>query len=122
MLEEQIAKAHANPSEIGELCRLLAQGHVVIIASWSSPDSNQIAIQNFFKKNGTSFIPLFSDETHFRSETSGSGFEDKAVSVECNLLMSILNGEETLILNPGSRTPVEFRKSDFEPYVKPITL
>lgn len=101
-----------NPESIRKLCEELKRGHVVIIARLSDPKSNRIVIQDF-KQGGESFIPLFSDEAHFLTETKGSGFEHEGVSINCDLLLSMLKGDELLILNPGSSNPLKLRKSDF---------
>jgi hypothetical protein len=97
---------------IKKLCDELKAGHVVIIARWSDPESNRIVVQDFIQ-GGESFIPLFSDEVHFRAETKNSGFEHEGVSIKCDLFLSMLKGDELLILNPGSPNPVKLRKADF---------
>jgi len=101
-----------NPESIKKLCDELKAGYVVIIARWSDPESKRIDVQNFVQ-GGESFIPLFSDEAHFLAETKGSGFEHEGVSIKCDLFLSMLKGNELLILNPGSPNPLKLRKADF---------
>lgn len=117
-MDQCIRKAHADRTNVPELCRRLLGGHVFIIATWQDPKSNQITVQDFTDPQGRSFLPFFSDETHFRAETKGSGLEDKGVSIDCNIFISMLHGQEMLLLNPGSGTPVTLRKSDFEPFLR----
>lgn len=112
-MEDLIKSAAASPEKRPLLLKKLMKAHVTIIASWTSVESKTITIQDFLR-NGQSFIPFFSDQEHFKQETSGSGFEDKGVSIDANLFASILKGHETLILNPGSSLPIEFRASELK--------
>jgi hypothetical protein len=109
-------RAHADRRAVPELCRALTKGHVVVIASWQSPESSSITLQDF-KKDGQSYIPIFSDEAHFREEAKGSSYERSGKSIDCKLLVSILRGDELLILNPRSGAPVELRQADFKPFI-----
>ena len=108
-----IATVASKPARKPELLRELMKGHVVIIATWKSKDAKDISIQDFMR-NGKSFIPLFSDKQHFESETKDSGFEKKGVSIDANMLASILKGTETLVLNPGSKTPIDIQASELK--------
>jgi hypothetical protein len=81
----------------------------VIIASWTDPTSHNITVQTFVV-DGKRFIPIFSDFEHFRHESVGSGFEDQGVEIERSFLVSLLNGDELLVLNPGS-TKFQFNKA-----------
>jgi hypothetical protein len=101
-----------NPEGIKKLCDELKAGYVVIIARWSDPKSNRIVVQDFIQ-GGESFIPLFSNKAHFFAGTQGSGFEHEGVSIKCDLFLSMLKGDELLILNPGSQNPLKLRKADF---------
>jgi hypothetical protein len=116
LLDLQIEKAHADRGEVAELCRLLAGQPVIVIGSWADAEATRLLIQDF-KLQGRAFIPLFSDETHFWAELGSTPFWNKGLAVECKSLMSILHGDELLILNPGSRMPVQLCKADFEPYL-----
>lgn len=75
--------------------------HVVVIGGWDDEKGHDLHLQDFII-NGESFIPIFSDESIFKREAAGSGFEKKGVSIDRNLLISILNDEQMLLLNPGS--------------------
>lgn len=85
---------------------------VVVIARWPDPNGHMIVLQNFVSA-GESFIPIFSDDAHFRAEAAGSGFEHEGVAMNLGLLVSILRGDELLILNPVT-TKLRLRKSDLE--------
>jgi hypothetical protein len=117
MLDAQIRKAHADRADVPALCRMLMGGHVVVIASWTDPDSRSIRLQDFVL-DGRSFVPIFSDDAHFRRECAGSGFEDRGVSMDANLLASIIGDDLLLILNPASPTPVELRRADLLPHLR----
>jgi hypothetical protein len=84
---------------------------VVVIGRWSDPSSHTLELQDFVR-NGETFIPLFSDEDHFDRETMGSGFESEGISIDTDFFVSLLRGDELLILNPGSTSPTRLRKSD----------
>ena len=119
MPEAQITKAHADRNEVPALCRMLAKDHLFIMASWTDPNSHKITVHDFIK-NARSFIRIFSDRAHFITESKGSGFENKVVSIDFNLFVSMLRGDELLILNPGRQSPVELRKADLMPHAKPF--
>lgn len=85
---------------------------VVVIARWRDPNGHTIELQNFVLA-GESFIPLFSDEARFRDEAAGSGFEHEGVAIKLEFLVSLLRGDELLILNPAS-TRRRLRKSDLQ--------
>ena len=116
-----IRKAHADPAAVPELARFLLGGHVHIIASRDHPQSQSFKVQDFIR-DGKSFIPFFSDESHFRSETKGSGFETKGLSMDTHLFAASLRGDERLVLNPGSATPVEMPASELKSLVDPERL
>jgi len=116
-----ILAAAKSSSKRPELLQALIKGHVVIIATWESGKSNKMNVQDFIRK-GKSFIPIFSDKQHFKDETRGSGFEGKGVSVDANMLMSMLKGTETLVLNPGSKTPVDIQAKELKALVDAARL
>lgn len=105
-IDNLVAAAAKSPSAKPALLKELMKGHVYIIATWKSKEAKDINIQDF-KRNGKSFIPIFQDKQHFDSEIKGSGFEKKGVSIDANMLASIMKGSETLVLNPGSKTPID---------------
>lgn len=75
--------------------------HVVVIGGWDDEKGHDLNLQDFII-NGESFIPVFADEATFKREAAGSGYETKGVSIDRNLLISILGDDQMLLLNPGS--------------------
>jgi hypothetical protein len=119
VLDSQIAKAHADRGEVPELCRMLADGSLIIIGSWTDAEGTHLRIQDF-NLQGERFIPLFSDQTQFWGQLGGTPFLDKGLEIDCRALIPLLIGDEILILNPGSPSPVQLTKADFEPHIYPI--
>jgi SseB protein N-terminal domain len=113
LTETLIVAASKSPTKKPEMLQALVKGHVVIIASWTSGTSRSIKVQDFVR-NGKSFVPIFSDQQHFKDETKGSGFESKGVSIDANMLASIIKGDETFVLNPGSKTPVDIHAKELK--------
>jgi hypothetical protein len=108
-----INAAAKSSSKKADLLQVLIKGHVVIIATWTSGASKKINIQDFMR-NGKSFIPIFSDQQHFKDETRGSAFDGKGVSIDANMLASLLKGDETLVLNPGSKSPLDIQAKELK--------
>lgn len=119
--EPLIAAAGKSPEKKAELLRELVKGHVVIIATWTSGASKTLNVQDFMR-NGKSFIPIFSDQQHFKSETKGSGYEQKGVSIDANMMASLLKGHETLVLNPGSKSPLDIPAKELKALVNAAKL
>ena len=119
--EPLIATAHKDPAKKPQLAKALMSGHVMIIATTKGPNDKSITIQDFSRK-GQSFIPFFSNEKHFKDETRGSGFESKGLLIDANMFASMLKGTETLILNPGSKTLVEFQAAQLKTHIDPSRL
>ncbi len=115
-MDALIAAAAKSPSAKPALLKALMNGHVFVIATWKSKDAKDINVQDFMR-NGKSFIPIFQDQKHFETETKGSGFEKKGVSIDANMLASIMKGTETLVLNPGSKTPIDIAASELKPLI-----
>jgi hypothetical protein len=109
---ETLKDAITRPVE-RKVCGDLMNGHVIVVGRWLDARSTQVSFQEF-NRNGESFLPIFSDESHFREEIKGSGFEGDGISIDCKLFVSLLRGDEVLILNPGSPHPMRLRKADFE--------
>lgn len=87
------------------------QDQIIVIGGWEDPASRSLRLQNFVA-NGESFIPIFSDEAAFERQVKGSGFEDDGLAIDRDMLLSILSGEELLILNPGDPDAVKMTKAD----------
>ena len=82
-------------------------GKVVIILSEELKGSeNLINIQDYIE-NGKSFIPIFSSIEKFNESTQGNVTNQK-IEIDGIFLLSILNGTETLKLNPGLEDEIVF--------------
>lgn len=117
MLEEHIANAHANRSHVPALCELLLNRTVIIIGQWVDEEATKLRIQDFVLK-GDSFIPLFSDQMQFWSQMGSTPYLNSGLEVPCRDLVERLNGDELLVLNPGTPTAVNLLKDDFEPFLR----
>ena len=115
-IEVLIRNAAADRQHVPALMRQLLSQPVYIIARLDSPRAIGMRIQDFMRE-GRSFIPVFSDEAHFQVETRGSGFEGQGVAMDADLFASILRGDELLVLNPGSSTPVDLDAQDLKAFV-----
>lgn len=87
------------------------QDQIIVIGGWEDPASRSFRLQSFVT-NGESFIPIFSDEAAFERQVEGSGFEDDGLAIDRKMLLSILSGDELLVLNPGDPNPVRMTKAD----------
>ena len=83
-------------------------GKVVIILSEELNDnSSAINIQDYIE-NGKSFIPIFSSIQKFNESTKGN-IKNQKIEIDGIFLLSILNGNETLKLNPGLEDETVFK-------------
>ena len=48
------------------------------------------------------------------TKTLGSAFDGKGVSIDANMLASLLKGDETLVLNPGSKSPLDIQARELK--------
>lgn len=87
------------------------QDQVIVIGGWNDPAARSLRLQNFVV-DGESFIPIFSDEAAFDRQVRGSGFEGNGLAIDRDLLLSILSGDELLILNPGDPEPTRMTPAD----------
>lgn len=120
-MEQLIANAATSPMHKQALLKALMQGQVYVIGEWTSPALKEINIQDF-SRNGRPFTPFFSDQKHFADETRGSPFEKKGTFLDANIFASVLKGTETVILNPGSKTPIEFTAAEMKQYIDSARL
>ena len=96
-------------------------GKVVIILSEElKGNENLINIQDYVE-NGKSFIPIFSSIEKFNESTQGNVTNPK-IEIDGIFLLSILNGTETLKLNPGLEDEIVFSSGKLkEKYSENIT-
>lgn len=74
-------------------------------------DEDTITFADFII-DGERVIPLFSDRAAFDRQTQGSGFEKQGLLLKVHFLLSLLRGNELLILNPGDPGPMRLTKAD----------
>ena len=77
---------------------------VIVIGKLGPNDSDHMAIQDFYI-NDEKVIPIFSDEPAFKAQSENSEFADQGIEIKVEMLCSILQGDEILVLNPGSEQP-----------------
>jgi len=114
-IETLIAEVRADPARKPSLARALMSRTLLIIPD---PHSATLAALSF-QQNERSFIPVFSDRTIFDQEAFGTGFAGKAVPVAGERFAAMLNGDETVILNPGHRPAIEFDGAELKASVVP---
>ena len=114
-IETLIAEVRADPARKPSLARALMSRTLLII-----PDPHPATLAALsFQQNERSFIPVFSDRTIFDQEAFGTGFAGKAVPVAGERFAAMLNGDETVILNPGHRPAIEFDGAELKASVVP---
>ena len=96
-------------------------GKVVIILSEElKGNENLINIQDYVE-NGKSFIPIFSSIEKFDESTQGN-VNNQKIEIDGIFLLSIMNGTETLKLNPGLKDEIVFNSGKLkEKYSENIT-
>ncbi len=96
-------------------------GKVVIILSEElKGNENLINIQDYVE-NGKSFIPIFSSIEKFNESTQGN-VNNQKIQIDGMFLLSIMNGTETLKLNPGLKDEIVFNSGKLkEKYFENIT-
>lgn len=81
-----------------------ARPHVIIIADEVGDDATSIRIRNF-ERNGKSFIPVFTSQAAFDALAGQSPYAKQGLSIDLEMLLAMMNGDEELVLNPGSDKP-----------------
>jgi hypothetical protein len=109
-IESLVAQVRADPDKKPLLAHLLMRRTLLIIPD---PHSPSLAVLSF-QQNERSFIPVFSDRTVFDQEAFGTGFAGKAVTIPGERFAAMLNGDETVILNPGHRPAIEFQAAELK--------
>lgn len=82
-------------------------GFVIILSEELNDNSSAINIQDYIE-NGKSFIPIFSSIEKFNESTKGN-IKNQKIEIDGIFLLSILNGNETLKLNPGLEDETVFK-------------
>lgn len=91
----------------------------VIVFLSKEPDlkSNILDIQDFIE-NGKSFIPVFTSTEKLTESTQGAELPFTIYQIEGLFLLSIMNGNETLRINPTLNDEAFFKASDLKEYYK----
>ncbi len=84
---------------------------VIVIGKLGDADSHDLRLQDFVV-GGHAFFPIFSSVEAFKAQTSGSGHEASGIVIDRELLISILRGDEVLVLDPGGPRPLRLTKAD----------
>ncbi|WP_306350618.1 SseB family protein [Flavobacterium sp. '19STA2R22 D10 B1'] len=96
-------------------------GKVVIILSEELKGKEKLINIQDYVENGKSFIPIFSSIEKFNESTQGK-VTNEIVEVDGIFLLSILDGTETLKLNPGLKDEIVFNSEKLkEKYSENIT-
>ena len=107
---ELVQAVRAEPAKKPLLARSLMSGTLFIIPDPHAPTLAALS----FQQNERAFIPVFSDQKTFDQEAFGTGFAGKAVAVSGDRFAGLLQGDETVILNPGHRPAIEFHASELK--------
>jgi hypothetical protein len=91
----------------------------VIILLKKQPDLNShfLDIQDFVE-NGKSFIPVFTTKEELIKSTQGADLPFPKYQIDGLLLLSVMNGNEVLRVNPSLKDEVFFKASDLKEYFK----
>ncbi len=80
---------------------------VIILSEELEGNSSVINIQDYIE-NGKSFIPIFSSIEKFNESTKGN-IKNQKIEIDGIFLLSLMNGKETLKLNPGLSDEENFK-------------
>jgi len=95
-----------------------APKRIVLMLSKDPADEDRVLDVQTFIINGEDVIPIFSDVEAFKSQSKGSGFEDKGMEIDLEFYLGLLKGQEIFILNPGSENPQRFTASELTNWAK----
>ncbi len=85
---------------------------IIILSAELNKTSSAINIQDYIA-NGKSFIPFFSSVEKFNESTKGM-VKNPKIEIDGILFLSMLNGTETLKLNPGLNDEMTFKSSELK--------
>lgn len=90
---------------------------VVFLSKEPDLESNVLDIQDFIE-NGKAFIPVFSSLEKVKESTQGADLPFPKYQIDGLFLLSIMNGNETLRVNPTLSDEAFFRASELKEYYK----
>jgi hypothetical protein len=115
--QQESAKAQILPKMSSEIFR---QNVIVILSERLDEKSSRIHIQDYIR-DGKSFIPVFTSMEKFNESTQNQ-VRNQVIEIKGLLLLSILNGNETLRVNPGLKDETDFNARELaRKYANEIT-
>ncbi|MEO2050791.1 MAG: SseB family protein [Allomuricauda sp.] len=90
---------------------------IVFVSKEPDLESNVLDIQDFIE-NGKAFIPVFSSLEKLKESTQGADLPFPKYQIDGLFLLSIMNGNETLRVNPTLSDEAFFRASELKEYYK----
>jgi hypothetical protein len=90
---------------------------IVFLSKEPDPKSNVLDIQDFIE-NGKSSIPVFTSTKKLTESTQGAELPFTKYQIDGLFLLSIMNGNETLRVNPTLSDEAFFKASDLKEYFK----
>jgi len=90
---------------------------IVFLSNEPDPKSNILDIQDFIE-NGKSSIPVFTSTEKLTESTQGAELPFPKYQIDGLFLLSIMNGNETLRVNPTLSDEAFFKASDLKDYYK----
>ncbi|MDX2191260.1 MAG: hypothetical protein SFY32_15515 [Bacteroidota bacterium] len=84
---------------------------IIILSKELDKNSNIINIQDYVE-NGKSYIPVFTSIDKFNESTKGINLGKGKIEIDGIFLLLLINGNETLRINPGLTDEQSFKASD----------
>lgn len=96
----------------------VAPERIVLMLSKEPADDARVLDVQTFIINGEDVVPIFSDAEAFKSQSKGSGFEDKGMEIDLQFYLGLLRGDEVFVLDPGSERPKRFTANELTNWAK----
>ena len=93
------SEANASASKDALIRKGMPPAILVVLAQEPDPKSNILTLQDYHR-DGRSFIPIFRSKESFQQSTRG-GVKKPIYQIDRRLLISMLHGPETVILDAG---------------------
>lgn len=106
-----IADVSAGRAPLDALLDRLAAGHIVVVASWASPEATTLTLHDFVH-GGETFVPVFSSADEGRRELRGTPHEAHVVGLDARMLAAMLAPAQVVRLDAGGAAPVAFTGAD----------
>lgn len=85
----------------------------IVLAQKPQPEDIHLAIQDFII-GGQSMVPMFTSTELFTQSLKGRDFPYPVVEIRFGTLMQMLQGNEIIIVNPGTDEQYAFNVQDLE--------